>query len=116
MNAVRGEEGEKDLCRVCVLQHVAGSSTVAERKHAERRELQECSVQQLRSLRASLQQDVHGRNTHHHTAHSKPKPVGNPESSRPKRPLNVQVEMSPQGWFQAVLLGTLHRLAVISWS
>ncbi|XP_040006361.1 schwannomin-interacting protein 1 isoform X2 [Xiphias gladius] len=37
----------------------AGSSGVAKRKHLERWELQECSVQQLSSLRASLQQDVH---------------------------------------------------------
>ncbi|KAE8287770.1 IQCJ-SCHIP1 readthrough transcript protein [Larimichthys crocea] len=40
-------------------EHLAGSSSVAKRKHLERWELQECSVQQLSSLRASLQQDVH---------------------------------------------------------
>ncbi|KAM7373880.1 hypothetical protein PAMP_006570 [Pampus punctatissimus] len=40
-------------------EHVADSSGVAKRKHLERWELQECSVQQLSSLRASLQQDVH---------------------------------------------------------
>ncbi|XP_040908154.1 schwannomin-interacting protein 1-like isoform X1 [Toxotes jaculatrix] len=40
-------------------ERLAGSSGVAKRKHLERWELQECSVQQLSSLRASLQQDVH---------------------------------------------------------
>ncbi|XP_034463227.1 schwannomin-interacting protein 1-like isoform X2 [Hippoglossus hippoglossus] len=42
-----------------VKQHLAGSSTVARRKHLERWELDECSVQQLSSSRASLQQEVH---------------------------------------------------------
>ncbi|XP_028451503.1 schwannomin-interacting protein 1 [Perca flavescens] len=37
----------------------AGSSRLAERKHLERRELLERSVQQLSSMRASLQQAVH---------------------------------------------------------
>nr|XP_046267306.1 uncharacterized protein im:7136398 isoform X2 [Scatophagus argus] len=41
-------------------EHLASSSSVAKRKHLERWELQQCSVQQLSSLRASLQQDVHG--------------------------------------------------------
>lgn len=36
-----------------------GSGSNVRRKHLERWELQECSVQQLRNLRASLQQDVH---------------------------------------------------------
>ncbi|GAA6226167.1 schwannomin-interacting protein 1 [Lates calcarifer] len=40
-------------------ERLAGSSGVAKRKHLERWELQECSMQQLSSLRASLQQDVH---------------------------------------------------------
>ncbi|CAB1427361.1 unnamed protein product [Pleuronectes platessa] len=40
-------------------EHPAGSSTVARRKHLERLELDECSVQQLSSSRASLQQEVH---------------------------------------------------------
>ncbi|XP_036974331.1 schwannomin-interacting protein 1-like [Acanthopagrus latus] len=40
-------------------EHLAGSSSVSKRKHLERWELQECSEQQLSSLRASLQQDVH---------------------------------------------------------
>ncbi|XP_044226316.1 schwannomin-interacting protein 1-like [Thunnus albacares] len=40
-------------------EHLAGSSGVAKRKHLERWELQERSVQQLSSLRTSLQQDVH---------------------------------------------------------
>ncbi|XP_035480449.1 schwannomin-interacting protein 1 isoform X3 [Scophthalmus maximus] len=40
-------------------EHVASSSGVAKRKHLERWELQECSVQQLIGLRGSLQQDVH---------------------------------------------------------
>ncbi|KAM9348518.1 uncharacterized protein ABDE67_010557 [Symphorus nematophorus] len=40
-------------------EHLASSSVVAKRKHLERWELQELSVQQLSSLRASLQQDVH---------------------------------------------------------
>ncbi|XP_071362350.1 schwannomin-interacting protein 1 isoform X2 [Trachinotus anak] len=40
-------------------EHLAGSSTVAKWKHLERWELQERSVQQLSSLRASLQQDIH---------------------------------------------------------
>ncbi|XP_068188100.1 schwannomin-interacting protein 1 [Antennarius striatus] len=40
-------------------EQLAGSSGVAKRKHLERWELQELSVQQLSSLRASLQQDVH---------------------------------------------------------
>ncbi|XP_034746752.1 schwannomin-interacting protein 1-like [Etheostoma cragini] len=41
------------------LQRLTGSSCVAERKHLERWELQERSEQQLSSLRASLQQEVH---------------------------------------------------------
>ncbi|XP_073335028.1 uncharacterized protein [Pagrus major] len=40
-------------------EHLASSSGVSKRKHLERWELQECSEQQLSSLRASLQQDVH---------------------------------------------------------
>ncbi|XP_070773699.1 schwannomin-interacting protein 1 [Enoplosus armatus] len=40
-------------------EHLASSSGVAKRKHLELWELQECSVQQLSSWRASLQQDVH---------------------------------------------------------
>ncbi|AWO99632.1 putative schwannomin-interacting protein 1-like [Scophthalmus maximus] len=40
-------------------EHVASSSGVAKRKHLERWELQECSVQQLIGLRGSLQLDVH---------------------------------------------------------
>ncbi|XP_060942242.1 schwannomin-interacting protein 1-like [Limanda limanda] len=40
-------------------EHLAGSSTVARRKHLERLELDQCSVQQLSSSRASLQQEVH---------------------------------------------------------
>ncbi|XP_070839341.1 schwannomin-interacting protein 1 [Chaetodon trifascialis] len=40
-------------------EHLASSSGVAKRKHLERWELQKCSLQQLSSLRASLQQDVH---------------------------------------------------------
>ncbi|XP_026183426.1 schwannomin-interacting protein 1 [Mastacembelus armatus] len=40
-------------------ERLAGSSCVTKRKHLELWELQECSVQQLSSLRASLQQDVH---------------------------------------------------------
>ncbi|XP_042355422.1 uncharacterized protein LOC121952683 [Plectropomus leopardus] len=41
-------------------EHLSGSSScVSERKHLERLELQELSVQQLSSLRASLQQEVH---------------------------------------------------------
>ncbi|XP_059208381.1 schwannomin-interacting protein 1 [Centropristis striata] len=40
-------------------ERLAGSSCVAERKHLERWELQERSVLQLSSLRASLQQEVH---------------------------------------------------------
>ncbi|XP_069395502.1 schwannomin-interacting protein 1 [Paralichthys olivaceus] len=40
-------------------EHLAGSSSVARWKHLERWELQECSVQQLSSSRASLQQEVH---------------------------------------------------------
>lgn len=40
-------------------EHLASSSVVAKRKHLERWELQESSVQQLNSLRASLQQEVH---------------------------------------------------------
>ncbi|GLD67879.1 schwannomin-interacting protein 1-like protein [Lates japonicus] len=40
-------------------ERLAGSSGDAKRKHLERWELQECSMQQLSSLRASLQQDVH---------------------------------------------------------
>ncbi|KAG7224705.1 hypothetical protein INR49_030035 [Caranx melampygus] len=40
-------------------ERLSGSSCVAKRKHLERWELQERSVQQLSSLRASLQQDVH---------------------------------------------------------
>ncbi|XP_041807541.1 schwannomin-interacting protein 1 [Chelmon rostratus] len=40
-------------------EHLASSSGVAKRKHLEPWELQQCSVQQLSSLRASLQQDVH---------------------------------------------------------
>ncbi|XP_062289221.1 schwannomin-interacting protein 1 [Scomber scombrus] len=40
-------------------EHLASSSDVAKRKHLERWELQERSVQQLSSLRASLQQEVH---------------------------------------------------------
>ncbi|XP_038564826.1 schwannomin-interacting protein 1 isoform X1 [Micropterus salmoides] len=40
-------------------EHLVGSSVVAKRKHLELWELHECSVQQLSSLRASLQQDVH---------------------------------------------------------
>lgn len=40
-------------------EHLAGSSGVAKRKHLERWELQESSVQQLSNLRGSLQQDVH---------------------------------------------------------
>jgi len=44
----------------CVLQRLASSSCVAKRKHLEHRELLECSVQQLISLRMSLQQEVHG--------------------------------------------------------
>ncbi|XP_040038085.2 schwannomin-interacting protein 1 [Gasterosteus aculeatus] len=40
-------------------ERVEGISCVAEQKHLERWELQMCSVQQLVSLGASLQQDVH---------------------------------------------------------
>ncbi|XP_075957339.1 schwannomin-interacting protein 1 isoform X2 [Anarhichas minor] len=40
-------------------ERLASSSCVAERKHLERWELKERSVQQLSSLGASLQQDVH---------------------------------------------------------
>ncbi|XP_023266516.1 schwannomin-interacting protein 1-like, partial [Seriola lalandi dorsalis] len=40
-------------------ERLVGSSGVAKRKHLERWELQDRSVQQLSSLRASLQQDVH---------------------------------------------------------
>ncbi|KAM3601610.1 uncharacterized protein V6R79_015637 [Siganus canaliculatus] len=40
-------------------EHLAGSSAVAKRKHLEHWELLEHSVQQLSSLKASLQQDVH---------------------------------------------------------
>ncbi|XP_075888169.1 uncharacterized protein LOC142892035 [Nelusetta ayraudi] len=40
-------------------ENLKGSGAVAKRKHLERWELQECSLQQLGSLRASLQQDVH---------------------------------------------------------
>ncbi|XP_034033496.1 schwannomin-interacting protein 1 [Thalassophryne amazonica] len=40
-------------------EHVSGSSCVSKRKHLERWDLQECSVQQLSSLKASLQQDVY---------------------------------------------------------
>ncbi|KAK2827950.1 hypothetical protein Q5P01_018984 [Channa striata] len=40
-------------------EQLAGSSSVAKRKHLDHWELQECSVQQLSSLRASLQQEVH---------------------------------------------------------
>nr|XP_020442893.1 schwannomin-interacting protein 1-like [Monopterus albus] len=40
-------------------EHLASSSCVTKRKHLEHRELQECSVQQLSTLRAALQQDVH---------------------------------------------------------
>lgn len=51
----------------CVLQHLSSSSTVAKRKHLERWELQECSLERLSSLKASLQQDVHGACVHTHT-------------------------------------------------
>ncbi|XP_026213349.1 schwannomin-interacting protein 1 isoform X2 [Anabas testudineus] len=44
------EQKEKEL---------AGSSSVAKRKHLEVWELKECSVQQLSSLRTSLQEDIH---------------------------------------------------------
>ncbi|XP_022077905.2 schwannomin-interacting protein 1 [Acanthochromis polyacanthus] len=40
-------------------EHLAGSSCVSQRKHLERWELQQRSVQQLCSLKASLQRDVH---------------------------------------------------------
>ncbi|KAL7389879.1 hypothetical protein ABVT39_011452 [Epinephelus coioides] len=40
-------------------ERLAGSSCVTERKHLEHWELQERSVQQLNSLKASLQQEVH---------------------------------------------------------
>lgn len=40
-------------------ERLAGSSCVAQRKHLERWELQERSLQQLGSLRASLERDVH---------------------------------------------------------
>ncbi|KAM6984338.1 schwannomin-interacting protein 1 [Tautogolabrus adspersus] len=40
-------------------EHLASCSNVAKRKHLERWELQECSEKQLRSLRATLQQEVH---------------------------------------------------------
>nr|XP_043898211.1 schwannomin-interacting protein 1 [Solea senegalensis] len=41
------------------MERLTSSSCVAKRKHLERWELQECSVQQLSSMRASLQQEVH---------------------------------------------------------
>ncbi|XP_020505637.1 schwannomin-interacting protein 1 [Labrus bergylta] len=40
-------------------EHLAGCSNVAKRKHLECWELQECSEKQLRSLRGTLQQEVH---------------------------------------------------------
>lgn len=40
-------------------ERLAGTSCVAQRKHLERWELQQRSLQQLGSLRASLEQDVH---------------------------------------------------------
>ncbi|TWW74546.1 schwannomin-interacting protein 1 isoform X1 [Takifugu flavidus] len=40
-------------------QHLSSSSIVAKRKHLESWELQECSLEQLISLKASLQQGVH---------------------------------------------------------
>ncbi|CAJ1063692.1 schwannomin-interacting protein 1 [Xyrichtys novacula] len=40
-------------------EHLASCSDGANRKHLERWELQECSQQQLSSLRATLQQEVH---------------------------------------------------------
>ncbi|XP_058483440.1 schwannomin-interacting protein 1 isoform X2 [Solea solea] len=40
-------------------ERLTSSCYVAKRKHLERWELQECSVQQLSSMRASLQQEVH---------------------------------------------------------
>ncbi|MEQ2204726.1 hypothetical protein XENOCAPTIV_017731 [Xenoophorus captivus] len=45
---------------VCLRQNQAGCSCVVQWKHLESWELQGRSLQQLSSLRASLQQEVHG--------------------------------------------------------